>query len=152
MYLVDISFWYFKKEYFLRFELILIRCVVLRFKVRDIESKFYAIPVDISQKNIARVWCRNETYSKIISKKKMQYLDAYQACSNLNMHLWYPIKPFQNVSIEKNFLLTNNIFQSEIFWTSLERVNSTHWKSPINCMILDEWIDFAAFSGKRKVS
>ena len=67
------------------------------------------MPVDISHKDIARVWCRNETCSKIISEKKVQYLDAYQACSNLDMHLWYPIKPFQNVSIDKYFLLTNNI-------------------------------------------
>ena len=142
----------FRKENFQKLELVLIRCVVLRLKVLDYENKFYAMPVDISHKNVARIWCQNETDSQIMSEKKVRYLDAYQACFNLNMHLWYPIKPFQNVSIDENLLSANNIFRGEIFWTSLERVNSTHWKSPINIIILNEWIDFAVFTEERTVS
>ena len=110
------------------------------------------MPVDISHKNVARIWCRNETDSQIMDEKRVRYLDAYQACFNLNMHLWYPIKPFQNVSIDESLLSANNIFRDGIFWTSLERINSTHWKSPINIIILNEWIDFAVFTEERKVS
>ena len=135
-----------------KLELVLIRYVVPRFKVNDYENKFYGMPVDISHKNVARIWCRNETDSQIMDEKRVRYLDAYQACFNLNMHLWYPIKPFQNVSIDESLLSANNIFRDEIFWTSLERINSTHWKSPINIIILNEWIDFAVFTEERKVS
>ena len=56
------------------------------------------------------------------------------------MHLWYPIEPFGDVPLEARTRMNLKSSEQFMFWSSLERTNLTHFKTPINNIVLDEWI------------
>ena len=61
------------------------------------------------------------------------------------MKLWYPSQPFENVSIDERKLIGPTSTNSEmshcwLFWSSLKRKNTTHFETPINEIVLQDWI------------
>ena len=74
---------------------------------------------------------------------KISEKDAFQFCEENRMKLWYPSRPFQNVTDHDRKLInafshrTGNV----LFWSSIKRINTTHFETPINEIVLQEWIE-----------
>ena len=115
--------------------------------------------------NYANVWCKNETDSLIKTgivkfigtgtiykqnvifetSKKFFIKEGLQFCNQNRMKLWYPSQPFENVSIDERKLIGPTSTNSEmshswLFWSSLKRKNTTHFETPINEIVLQDWI------------
>ena len=54
------------------------------------------------------------------------------------MKLWYPSRPFENVSIGERKLI--GLTSNWLFWSSLKRKNTTHFETPVNDIVLEDWM------------
>ena len=105
----------------------------------------------------ANVWCKNETDSFIkkdgvtnfkgtgtLSEnfdnicQKSPKKEALKFCDHHRMKLWYPSRPFENVLIGQRKLI--GLTSNWLFWSSLKRKNTTHFETPINEIVLEDWL------------
>ena len=70
--------------------------------------------------------------------KKFFAKEASEYCDQKQMKLWYPSRPFEKVSIGERKLIGST--SNWVFWSSLKRKNTTHFETPINEIVLEEWI------------
>ena len=70
--------------------------------------------------------------------KKSFEKEALEYCDHHQMKLWYPSQPFEKVSIDERKLIGST--SNWLFWSSLKRKNTTHFETPINEIVLEEWI------------
>ena len=67
-------------------------------------------------------------------------IEASKFCEKNQMDLWYPSVPFGDVPPSKKIQMNLKPADHFLFWSSLIRINLTHFKTPINEIVLDEWI------------
>ena len=67
-------------------------------------------------------------------------IEASKFCEKNQMNLWYPSEPFGDVPPSKKIQMNLKPADHFLFWSSLIRINLTHFKTPINEIVLDEWI------------
>ena len=107
----------------------------------------------------ASIWCKNETKSLIRENPVVKIEEAFQFRKARGMKLWYPTKPFDDVPENKRKQMQleyeigspkRTLTKHFLFWSSIERKNITHFKTPINEIKLDQW--FKMESGETRNS